>query len=770
MGYSGSNIGDGGIAVSGQPVNPNGIGSGYKLTYHRDQAKWQNQVVGSQAESTAAKIFLGCVPLCFYGLSYLYWRCHEKGGRWNAMTLGGGDLKSYFDSQGFKISELKDGMVNSQVVSDAMKEDEFKDFKDGMDKAASTATERAKNEEKAWKRIYPGILTSQSFSTSAKPTYPEFLKPLSDNGREKSNSIIASAPQSSLSILFYISKLYFNGKQAIQSKTPTVQLRPPSTIREMLYFLAALPFSPNYGALDTHITKYFQSLVNNSGVKEDYELMIPVADSSSPNTNNVLSAADLKDYLTTTCLYCPTILGRFQGNSADSKESGEPWLHRLFSNTQFSLEYPAAGPTLFNALANYAYALQFQLSFLYQQCSNLANTCGWRECRYGQKINVGLREGQIVESHICPVKCTQSRHNTGNHPQNCDHKRCGEKADKRSPLQAFLTDNLRGFCVSQNPDPRSLTHLENHPPGSICHVKMGFQPTDLRRSHAQGNHISLVLKPFCGSYNTPLRQLSEKLSCLTKRTPRTLGDLFGFLWHLNGQLFKARPKMYELAAKLINAIGENSPKLPAFLFNILKNVAKPSSPSGPTPSVLSRSLEAMAPAIPFLYQLFMAKDPNTLPGALFDLTRHCHKLKSGQYSHELADTTSSIPNHNCSVPADLWSLYQALSPTTNKFKDKDLYDACRKVNRGGYLYPLTYTFGSTFAPTHASAYLSWFLHLTDDLETALREMLERFKKLRCTSCDNCGYGVSRLSFLYMPISLGMRRCPSSPLRVRLQLQ
>ncbi|GIX63665.1 extracellular matrix-binding ebh [Babesia caballi] len=65
---------------------------------------------------------------------------------------------------------------------------------------------------------------------------------------------------------------------------------------------------------------------------------------------------------------------------------------------------------------------------------------------------------------------------------------------------------------------------------------MGFQATHLRQNAANGARVYLVLKSICGSVSSPLRQLCEKLGCLTKRTPRTLGDMFGFTWHLKGQL------------------------------------------------------------------------------------------------------------------------------------------------------------------------------------------------------------------------------------------
>ncbi|GIX61590.1 extracellular matrix-binding ebh, putative [Babesia caballi] len=67
---------------------------------------------------------------------------------------------------------------------------------------------------------------------------------------------------------------------------------------------------------------------------------------------------------------------------------------------------------------------------------------------------------------------------------------------------------------------------------------MGFQATHLRQNAANGARVYLVLKAICGNFSSPIRQLCEKLGCLSKRTPRTLGDMFGFTWHLKGQLFK----------------------------------------------------------------------------------------------------------------------------------------------------------------------------------------------------------------------------------------
>ncbi|GIX64967.1 variant erythrocyte surface antigen-1 family protein [Babesia caballi] len=713
-------IGTGGIAVGknpGQasvPLNPGDPGSGYKLTYD-SSAAWSNSFRNNGATTKAAKIFMGCLPMIFSALSYLYWRCNEKGnGEWKNMAFNSqSDPLGYFMlSNGFTSKQLS-GNIGTNVLSTAY--GKLQDFSKTMEKAKTSAEERAKKEDAARTTLKIGTSRRPPTRTghpgdevpsNKNSTYREFLLALQDKVTER-NTMTSSATTHSLSILFYTSRLYFTAKQSAQSNDPDFKPRRPSTIREMLYFLAALPFSPNYGALDTYISNHFKSIVKNSGVSEDYELMIPVADSSSPNTNNVLSAADLKNYLTTACLYCPTILGRLQGNAADSGD--EPWLHSLFSNSQFNFVYVSGAP-LFKAIANYTYALHFQFSFLYQQCS-LGSTqgCCWRQCRYGQTINKNFK-GQVVHSHICPVKCSHPGHNTGNHPQNCDHKRCGEEADKRSPLQAFLTDSLSGFSVPQQPIPHSLDHLENHPPDFICHVKMGFQPKDLRSS-GSGHYIYYTLDHFCGFSNDPLRQLSEKLSCLTKRTPRTLGDMFGFIWHLNGQLFgDKRPNLAELVDKFDTAFNLGSSLKHAFtsdpysvivkIWNKIREIkSKPSSHT--KPSSLSLALAAMAPAIPFLYQLFMMENSESLPGKLYDLRGSSH---NGSHNNDLVSLRNTV---------------------------------CNGANCGGYLYPLTHSEGSAFASSHASTYLSWLVYLTDDFRDSFQNLLDGLTNMPCSEATGC---------------------------------
>ncbi|GIX65697.1 variant erythrocyte surface antigen-1 family protein [Babesia caballi] len=653
----------------------------YKSSYQGAPAAEFSNATSPEAIKYA-KIFLACLPLIFSNLQQLYWKCKQEKnqGGWKEMLLNGSagkgaDLKHFMDLMTFSSVRLNGTMTGDNVVSKA-----FQNFNEFSTAANGSTTSYAQFLTK----FRSGCLTTwQSSSTTA-------------------------ANDNFLSGLYLCSTSYFSH----QHKKKAANARPPSSIREMLYWLMGLTATPQFGDLLGHIDKVVGTNFH-------------VAVSGSSTQNETLSADQVTSYILSTCYTSPSVLNTIQGSLAFKTLQDEPWLYDLYSNSAFPFKYPS-GAALFYALSDYTYALQFQLTFLYKQCEDMyINTCGWQFCTFGKDINSDL-QSQIVESHICVIGCTTStgEHSRGDHGQGyCKHEGCGT-GSKHSPLQAFLTDRLKGFSRGHPSDPSS--HLATCS-GSLCHVPMGFKAEYLLSTHrgnTQGGHISLALKSFCGSSNTPLRQLCEMLGCLTKRTPRSLGDLFGFMWHLNGQLCKnERPKMADLATKLVNAIGQNNPSkiIPQFFFDLLEKIGGTASGNG-SPTVLSRSVSAMAPSIPFLYQLFMARDTESLPGALFDLNQQCHKVEAkggGKVSVTHNVNGFSHHNHDCSTsPADLFSL-QTSRCTTGP-------------NCGPYLSPLTMSDGSAFAPKHASSYLSWVLYLADDLARRLQEMVERFKELNCT--------------------------------------
>ncbi|GIX64797.1 variant erythrocyte surface antigen-1 family protein [Babesia caballi] len=667
---------------------------GYYLSYNPGQqgCEWDSSFNGNGNATTCARMFLSIIPLLWSALSYLYFMCSKKAsdGGWKEMKIGGGPLKDFLYSMWFGPSRLQ-GTKNGKHVADSALQ-KFQELS----------------------------------SAKSEKSYAEFVKKLRENGvnQWKQESSGSSATTSYfLSGIYFLSQAYFQHQQSQRAKEA---LKPPSTIRQMLYFLATLQFSPQYDAFDSYVTEYFKTLTGQDNPK-DHELALQVADSGTSDTGNTLSAADLKSHLLSTAIFIPGALGVIQGPGATEKS--EPWLHSLFSNSQFNFNIPSSGAGIFGALSNYAYALQFQLHFLYQQCSNTyIKACGWNPCSYGSDINKSLG-GKTFFTHICPTGCTTDGHSSGTHDKvPCEHNGCGKRPMKPSPLQAFLTDKLEGFSRRHPSDQSS--HLATCS-GYMCHVPMGFNPNDLRAApggNTQGSHISATLKPFCGGFNTPLRQLSEKLGCLTKRTPRTLGDMFGFTWHLNGQLFMGGKTADKALAEFFKSIGLDNYAgriqiTPLTFYN--KVYAKIATLKPPSASNVIETALSLFPGLPFWYNLFMVKPDDSLPAVLF-------KVKN--IPHQTANPPQYNGHHN-----DLYSLYNPVCTTQEK-------------NCGPYLDPLTHSDGATYNPAHASIYLSWVLHLSDDLQSWFQDMLDEFKNTDCsktgcmgTKCNSHAPGTHGIS-------------------------
>ncbi|GIX63391.1 variant erythrocyte surface antigen-1 family protein [Babesia caballi] len=367
-------------------------------------SKWQGTL--DQKQNDAARIFLSCIPFVYYGLSYFCWRCRDKG-EWAAQ----------------KINEGAVGVPNElRHLLYAM----------GYTESDRLTGHYGRTVMKSLSTCLKELSTSR---TSAE-TYADYIKELRPDDPLGTNT---SHP---LSVLFFGSSCYFQSKR---SKTP----RPPSTIRTMLFWLTGLSVTPQFVDLLEHLSTL---------VKEDFK--VAVSGLAGGTGLQSLSGDDLAGHLITSCLSSSWVLGTIQGRGPIVK----PLLHEVFCSTEFS--YPSSTLGAFNALANYAYALQFQLTFLLQQCGyDYADGCGWFYCRYGNKVQVSN-----VKSHLCPQEdgdCSTS-----------------------SPLQAFLTDKLKGFSRGHPSDPSS--HLAECS-GYMCHVPMGFNPNDLRAAsnvQVQGVHIA----------------------------------------------------------------------------------------------------------------------------------------------------------------------------------------------------------------------------------------------------------------------------------------
>ncbi|GIX65484.1 variant erythrocyte surface antigen-1, beta subunit [Babesia caballi] len=140
-------------------------------------------------------------------------------------------------------------MTGATIISSAMNKN-FTDFEEGMTKAQQLASERSGKENKAKQEIY----SDYSESPNTKATYLEFLAGCTEklNVQMKSGSA-TKLDECPLSALHLLASCYFRCLQSTLSAKSSI---PPSTIREMLYFLAALPYSPNYDSLNSHFKSF----------------------------------------------------------------------------------------------------------------------------------------------------------------------------------------------------------------------------------------------------------------------------------------------------------------------------------------------------------------------------------------------------------------------------------------------------------------------------------------------------------------------------------
>ncbi|CDR96960.1 hypothetical protein BBBOND_0308630 [Babesia bigemina] len=264
----------------------------------------------------------------------------------------------------------------------------------------------------------------------------------------------------------------------------TDHLPPPKTVREMLYWFVGLNTQGYVGL----ITDYIYSILKDAN--KNVSKISDVIEVTGDPTN--LDASHVADKLTEACLYGASVLYRLKYRDD----------YKAYNNLKFESEYSkfryASDPAgLLCQLRDYVYACHHQLAFLKAQCKRDKLSGGWKHYHYGSDIKTS------------------------------------------SPLQAFLTDGW---------DSTFKTHLFD--PCNLClksRVRMGFRDKDLPKTSQQGSVISTILTPSCGG-SDPLLTLASYLNCLTRRTPRTTGELVSYFHHFGNEL-------HEYALKALSSLG-----------------------------------------------------------------------------------------------------------------------------------------------------------------------------------------------------------------------
>ncbi|GBE63231.1 hypothetical protein, conserved [Babesia ovata] len=307
--------------------------------------------------------------------------------------------------------------------------------------------------------------------------------------------------------------------------------KPPTTVNEMLHWLSAIQWNPMYNELRLHFDTWFKASTNDYKLSSDsFDVAAPYRDAWTMKAT--VSIKNIKDLFNTVTLRSYEILRAFVGHGhADGRYACE------FYTNPDNLEYPNDISKCFDMLVDICLRLNYQLHFLYTQCCNGPDSSGWRDCHYGRHVGGSNWSCNKLQ---CPgQQGDQSANQIAN--QTCEqHPKCCIK----SPLQAYLEDGLPGFLphTFTLPSCKLTCSVRDHR-GIPCITPMGFTDIGIAASHTKtGAHLKSLLQPFCSSAREPLTMLCAFFTCLIRRPPQTLGDMFAFYYnfleHYSGQNHK----------------------------------------------------------------------------------------------------------------------------------------------------------------------------------------------------------------------------------------
>ncbi|EDO08330.2 variant erythrocyte surface antigen-1 beta subunit [Babesia bovis T2Bo] len=281
---NGTTGGAGGSGSAGSAVGGKG-GSGVA-------AATVDTVKAAQEVHLLARIFLGSVCLIWSGLSQLGFLTGKGSSRWensSLHSLESGDkagLGSFMAAMGYDLERLNQGKGggSGKTGSDVW------NLLSGTDPNGSK-----------------GIQWNEFKKDPSQKSVAEYYSTIygSANKAEKnSEKLCKDYP---LLVLHILASGYFRAGSAgakgvtTPAKAATSDPRKPRTIREILYWLSALPYSQGYRELVERMQGKMEG-------QEQYKL-----ESTEPNNGTTLLRDNITHYLMAACGYCPLVLIGIQG-------------------------------------------------------------------------------------------------------------------------------------------------------------------------------------------------------------------------------------------------------------------------------------------------------------------------------------------------------------------------------------------------------------------------------------------------------------------------
>ncbi|EDO07803.1 variant erythrocyte surface antigen-1 alpha subunit [Babesia bovis T2Bo] len=369
---------------------------GFTLTWVQLVDTWMETKSDSRSASLrrhhCARILLGSVCLIWSGLTYMYWTGKWAKGspRWNNHILDGSGLDDGTLSQWLQALGFPRDMINNSGPRnrwDAVIWDGFR----GMLYLGFPDTGNGSP-------VHGGDYNDNTFRQPAGMNYAGYIHTV-DRGafcskatvfkKDNGNGATSITDEQmhkcgALYKLYILSCAYFTGlqkKRSTQSNTPTT----PRTIREIIYWLSALPYSEAYPKILQHSKEILKKVApEKDGTKT---LSFLQTGRTHPIT---VHEFNLFAHFQAVTQYCPLVLIGIQGGIHSTKgtdSTKEPPIHSLYANTECRFTYPTVSIQAYNQVVHYIRALFYQLYFLRKQCAvKVAMGGKWRECRYGDGV------------------------------------------------------------------------------------------------------------------------------------------------------------------------------------------------------------------------------------------------------------------------------------------------------------------------------------------------------------------------------------------------
>ncbi|EDO05882.1 variant erythrocyte surface antigen-1 alpha subunit [Babesia bovis T2Bo] len=346
-----------------------------------------NSTTITQRRHQCARILLGSVCLIWSGITYMYWtgKYADSSPRWNNHILDGsglddGTLSQWLQALGFPREMLNNsGPQNrlDKVIWDGIMDKLYLGFPE-TGKWSADSVHGYDNED-------------NTFRNPAGMNYAGYIHTV-DRGAFCSNATVFKNGEGSstseeninkcgaLYKLYILSCAYFTGLQ--NKAPPKAENTTPKTIREILYWLSALPYSQAYKKILEHSKEVLKKVAPDKDGTQTLSFL--QTGRWHPIT---VHEFNLFAHFQAVTQYCPLVLIGIQGGIHSTDNTKEPAIHSLYANSHFSFTYPEVPIQAYNQVVHYIRALFYQLYFLRKQCAVKVTYGGkWRECRYGDGV------------------------------------------------------------------------------------------------------------------------------------------------------------------------------------------------------------------------------------------------------------------------------------------------------------------------------------------------------------------------------------------------